>query len=112
IFIFFFFQAEDGIRDLIVTGVKTCALPISAAPGRGSSGPWRRLTEKHSPYVPYDRTIIGRLWGSNQPIRPPARPDPFPRRCCREIGRASCRERVVVREVVGVVERKEIKCVR
>src|SRR2546421_9493681 len=28
--VFFFFQAEDGIRDLIVTGVQTCALPISA----------------------------------------------------------------------------------
>src|SRR5206468_7406072 len=27
---FFFFQAEDGIRDLIVTGVQTCALPIWA----------------------------------------------------------------------------------
>src|SRR5215469_14957864 len=26
---FFFFQAEDGIRDLYVTGVQTCALPIS-----------------------------------------------------------------------------------
>src|SRR5206468_9597344 len=30
-FFFFFFQAEDGIRDLIVTGVQTCALPISQA---------------------------------------------------------------------------------
>src|SRR3989440_11404276 len=29
---FFFFQAEDGIRDLIVTGVQTCALPIFAQP--------------------------------------------------------------------------------
>src|SRR2546430_7914213 len=29
--LFFFFQAEDGIRDLTVTGVQTCALPISAA---------------------------------------------------------------------------------
>src|SRR2546430_8824322 len=29
----FFFQAEDGIRDLTVTGVQTCALPISAAGG-------------------------------------------------------------------------------
>src|SRR5688572_9300469 len=29
-FFFFFFQAEDGIRDLTVTGVQTCALPISA----------------------------------------------------------------------------------
>src|SRR5229473_3919802 len=27
---FFFFQAEDGIRDKLVTGVQTCALPISA----------------------------------------------------------------------------------
>src|SRR5205085_4042462 len=27
---FFFFQAEDGIRDLTVTGVQTCALPIFA----------------------------------------------------------------------------------
>src|SRR2546430_10107008 len=29
--IFFFFQAEDGIRDLTVTGVQTCALPIFSA---------------------------------------------------------------------------------
>src|SRR2546427_5563586 len=28
-FFIFFFQAEDGIRDLTVTGVQTCALPIS-----------------------------------------------------------------------------------
>src|SRR4051794_41655930 len=28
-YIFFFFQAEDGIRDGRVTGVQTCALPIS-----------------------------------------------------------------------------------
>src|SRR5229473_4804438 len=28
---FFFFQAEDGIRDKLVTGVQTCALPILAA---------------------------------------------------------------------------------
>src|SRR5256714_3385472 len=30
IFFFFFFQAEDGIRDKLVTGVQTCALPISS----------------------------------------------------------------------------------
>ena len=30
-FFFFFFQAEDGIRDYKVTGVQTCALPISEA---------------------------------------------------------------------------------
>src|SRR5205823_7463141 len=29
----FFFQAEDGIRDKLVTGVQTCALPISASSG-------------------------------------------------------------------------------
>src|SRR5438270_2014456 len=32
---FFFFQAEDGIRDLTVTGVQTCALPISHVGGEG-----------------------------------------------------------------------------
>src|SRR2546430_13189338 len=35
--VFFFFQAEDGIRDLTVTGVQTCALPISL--GFGSHRP-------------------------------------------------------------------------
>src|SRR6266576_4762467 len=39
IFFFFFFQAEDGIRDLYVTGVQTCALPISGeAAGEGQEG--------------------------------------------------------------------------
>src|SRR5688572_32109323 len=33
---FFFFQAEDGIRDLTVTGVQTCALPISGGSAAGS----------------------------------------------------------------------------
>src|SRR2546427_12132822 len=33
---FFFFQAEDGIRDLTVTGVQTCALPISVLVGGGT----------------------------------------------------------------------------
>src|SRR5699024_12128222 len=45
--LFFFFQAEDGIRDRNVTGVQTCALPISpacavrgpgASPARGGGG--------------------------------------------------------------------------
>src|SRR5438132_5584699 len=31
-YFFFFFQAEDGIRDHCVTGVQTCALPISSRP--------------------------------------------------------------------------------
>src|SRR5260221_9109254 len=33
--VFFFFQAEDGIRDHCVTGVQTCALPISRVRVRG-----------------------------------------------------------------------------
>src|SRR5690606_40887621 len=36
--LYFFFQAEDGIRDFHVTGVQTCALPISAAGGGGAAG--------------------------------------------------------------------------
>src|SRR2546430_8882778 len=32
-YVLFFFQAEDGIRDLTVTGVQTCALPISVSAG-------------------------------------------------------------------------------
>src|SRR5256886_2800279 len=39
---FFFFQAEDGIRDLTVTGVQTCALPICfCGRSRGSRPPPR-----------------------------------------------------------------------
>src|SRR3989441_10420082 len=34
-FFFFFFQAEDGIRDKLVTGVQTCALPISDGAAHG-----------------------------------------------------------------------------
>src|SRR5437764_10099133 len=48
--IFFFFQAEDGIRDTSVTGVQTCALPISTtfsrcgeAASSSASSSWRKL---------------------------------------------------------------------
>src|SRR5215204_3490414 len=57
-FFFFFFQAEDGIRDHCVTGVQTCALPIScpaplpgrivccsAAESQGRS--WKVLPQRH-----------------------------------------------------------------
>src|SRR2546427_551982 len=37
LYFFFFFQAEDGIRDLTVTGVQTCALPISLAEHLGNA---------------------------------------------------------------------------
>src|SRR2546422_8550920 len=41
--VFFFFQAEDGIRDVAVTGVQTCALPIYA----GYSSPSRVYERAH-----------------------------------------------------------------
>src|SRR2546425_12968564 len=54
-YFFFFFQAEDGIRDKLVTGVQTCALPISTRPparrGRGhgtSSRPYPGSTASPS----------------------------------------------------------------
>src|SRR5438093_7153828 len=37
----FFFQAEDGIRDWSVTGVQTCALPISVRPYTTALSIWR-----------------------------------------------------------------------
>src|SRR2546425_3255500 len=40
-FFFFFFQAEDGIRDKLVTGVQTCALPISYQTRRVENGAGR-----------------------------------------------------------------------
>src|SRR5690606_40048418 len=46
----FFFQAEDGIRDFHVTGVQTCALPISMRTG-GSHG--------EAPWQPHDPRAAG-----------------------------------------------------
>src|SRR5438445_7722316 len=95
-FSFFFFQAEDGIRDIGVTGVKTCALPISRvsfgartvgpgrAPSRPAGSPARDLrAQAHA----------GNGAGSLERSR-------------REIGRASCRERVEITGVAGI-EREE-----
>src|SRR2546425_7928034 len=39
VYFFFFFQAEDGIRDKLVTGVQTCALPISSERSLRNIGP-------------------------------------------------------------------------
>src|SRR2546430_4359226 len=47
--LFFFFQAEDGIRDLTVTGVQTCALPISAD---HLAGTWKLDPEKSGAGTP------------------------------------------------------------
>src|SRR5256884_170750 len=43
---FFFFQAEDGIRDVAVTGVQTCALPICSLALRQTSRALRRIEPK------------------------------------------------------------------
>src|SRR5256886_15037922 len=43
---FFFFQAEDGIRDLTVTGVQTCALPI--CPALGGTRFWNYETDREA----------------------------------------------------------------
>src|SRR2546422_8227078 len=55
-YIFFFFQAEDGIRDVAVTGVQTCALPIS----RGGA---RREARPHRPADPDQEQPDGRPAG-------------------------------------------------
>src|SRR5947209_11060361 len=46
---FFFFQAEDGIRDIGVTGVQTCALPISRPPQEVHAA-HRRLRRRPPPH--------------------------------------------------------------
>src|SRR2546427_3592809 len=70
----FFFQAEDGIRDLTVTGVQTCALPISIQYMRKNLGPyWRRNGWEAADLL----KAAARDYGSLQ-----------------QIGRASGRERV------------------
>src|SRR5438874_6630683 len=75
----FFFQAEDGIRDLYVTGVLTCALPISRVADRAAAqsiGPGLRatapvLTRADSPELPRPRAP------SPGERLPPAFPDPI-----------------------------------
>src|SRR2546429_7327835 len=48
---FFFFQAEDGIRDVAVTGVQTCALPI-CSPGGPCAARWHGAGTAPGPYCP------------------------------------------------------------
>src|SRR5258707_10387587 len=89
-FFFFFFQAEDGIRDIGVTGVQTCALPICSP-----------LTGVHlavngeldvAPIADGGWASIEREWHSGDRITITI---PMGLRAVPvEIGRASCRERV------------------
>src|SRR5947207_5681609 len=52
-FFFFFFQAEDGIRDHCVTGVQTCALPISSTPSRTWKPPCGARSGSGWPSAPF-----------------------------------------------------------
>src|SRR2546429_9989762 len=66
----FFFQGEDGIRDVAVTGVQTCALPISfwTRAARASTGERDlRIIERHR--GEHD----GRRWSADFPARPGGR---------------------------------------
>src|SRR5207245_5632150 len=82
-YFFFFFQAEDGIRDATVTGVQTCALPILRQVDR-DHGRRRRLVLEIDLDAEYDEEA-GRHGGHGRRQRLRAEAE--------EIGRASCRER-------------------
>src|SRR2546421_1181128 len=86
---FFFFQAEDGIRDLIVTGVQTCALPIFLEELLGLE---RNGLRPHifSMRQPTDAVCHD----ANRAVRAPVTYLPPTGVSNAEIGRASCRERV------------------
>src|SRR5207248_7649484 len=100
----FFFQAEDGIRDRTVTGVQTCALPIS----NHEPGP-AQFEERMSPELAGEVRDERHYQGFQLPIRDvPGRHQEQLRWAAAEemridevkIGRASCRERVWI-SVVG-----------
>src|SRR5205809_2019505 len=73
VFFFFFFQAEDGIRDVAVTGVQTCALPISrtaaarAGAGQARSAPGCRPRSRRRPVADARR---GRALPRSRGLRP------------------------------------------
>src|SRR5207253_8102568 len=94
----FFFQAEDGIRDGHVTGVQTCALPICERLYPPPPSPLPRLRPPANS-LGGPRSAGGSRPGlsdgsSRHPIRTISPLRTFGRNTIREIGRASCRERV------------------
>src|SRR2546429_7342285 len=86
----FFFQAEDGIRDVAVTGVQTCALPILLGQvNLAEASPLRHHR------VPRIRARLAARRTSTKQVRPnQIPPRPRPAAPASKIGRASCRERV------------------
>src|SRR5256884_3671564 len=65
LFFFFFFQAEDGIRDVAVTGVQTCALPISFFAAAGAIGLALITESDHCPRLYFYRSEEPRLNSSH-----------------------------------------------
>src|SRR5690606_4381927 len=57
----FFFQAEDGIRDFHVTGVQTCALPITQAPSQPATKTKYRLNQAEMSLVAENQHDSGQL---------------------------------------------------
>src|SRR5438034_8208734 len=98
--VIFFFQAEDGIRDHCVTGVQTCALPISFDTAVAIA---RRLGA--------GKLVMGQLWSFGDTLRLTAGLYDVARggTPVREIkiGRASCRERVEILVGDGTLKKKE-----
>src|SRR2546428_2799100 len=68
---FFFFQAEDGIRDLIVTGVQTCALPI--CPALDDQSPAASAIERGKRAAENDIAPPGTIQGRTLIVYSPAR---------------------------------------
>src|SRR5690625_7943381 len=81
-----FFQAEDGIRDGHVTGVQTCALPISTSPTTRTNNGSPSTSSSWAPTCG-NTTTKASTTGSRSTRTETARP------ALSEIGRASCRER-------------------
>src|SRR2546421_8770874 len=89
----FFFQAEDGIRYLIVTGVQTCALPILIQGEANAIAPLKRMLSAMTPSIVLDRS--GRLFMVvGTPGGPTIINSVYQVIVNVQIGRASCRERV------------------
>src|SRR6266545_5532577 len=106
--LFFFFQAEDGIRDKLVTGVQTCALPISwngsLRVARPLQSCWQsRRGNHHSASIarPNGWALTSTLtWATTRPAVPGPRnwSTPWPL-CCADPGAAtavSCQSRAAV----------------
>src|SRR5699024_11815470 len=89
--LFFFFQAEDGIRDRNVTGVQTCALPIFSV-----NFSIKAISFLSSARVQNGPFCSGHAFAGNYSLVPiTALPTVFHIMQFRsKIGRASCRERV------------------